>query len=103
MLIRVREDQSLALEEEDNFKECCVRVKDLNWNISALDVITNSIEDSNYWLDAQGVIFLSSKSTDKEWLIQFWGMLRGAEAYGFAGAADGYGVDSNIADCTIWK
>tara|TARA_B100001123_G_scaffold268223_1_gene298547 strand:+ start:182 stop:340 length:159 start_codon:yes stop_codon:yes gene_type:complete len=52
MLIRVREDQSLALEEEDNFKECCVRVKDLNWNISALDVITNSIEDSNYWLDA---------------------------------------------------
>jgi len=30
-------------------------------------------------------------------------MLRGAEAYGFAGAADGYGVDSNIADCTIWK
>ena len=30
------------------------------------------------------VIALSSKSTDKEWLIQLWGMLRGAESYGFA-------------------
>ena len=84
MLIRVREDQSLVLEEEDNFKEFCIRVKDLDTNISALDTITERIEDSNYWLDAQGVIALSSKSTDKEWLDQFWGMLKGAEPYGFA-------------------
>ena len=85
MLIRVREDQSLALEEEDNFKGFCIRVKDLDTNISALDVITNRIEDSNnYWLDTQGVIALSSKSTDKEWVNQFWGMLKGAEPYGFA-------------------
>ena len=84
MLIRVREDQSLVLEEEDNFKEFCIRVKDLDTNISALDTITERIEDSNYWLDAQGVIALSSKSTDKEWLDQFWGMLKGAELYGFA-------------------
>ena len=84
MLIRVRKDQSLTLEEEDDFKGFCIRVKDLDTNLSALDGIINRIEDSNYWLDAQGVIALSSKSTDKEWLIQFWGMLRGAEAYGFA-------------------
>ena len=84
MLIRVREDQSLALEEEDNFKGFCIRVKDLDTNISALDTITERIEDSNYWLDAQGVIALSSKSTDKEWLDQFWGMLKGAEPYGFS-------------------
>ena len=84
MLIRVREDQSLVLEEEENFKEFCIRVKDLDTNISALDTITERIEDSNYWLDAQGVIALSSKSTDKEWLDQFWGMLKGAEPYGFA-------------------
>ena len=84
MLIRVREDQSLVLEEEENFKDFCIRVKDLDTNISALHPITNRIEDSNYWLDAQGVIALSSKSTDKEWLDQFWGMLKGAEPYGFA-------------------
>ena len=52
MLIRVREDQSLVLEEEENFKEFCIRVKDLDTNISALDTITERIEDSNYWLDA---------------------------------------------------
>ena len=84
MLIRVREDQSLVLEEEENFKDFCIRVKDLDTNISALDTITERIEDSNYWLDAQGVIALSSKSTDKEWLDQFWGMLKGAEPCGFA-------------------
>ena len=84
MLIRVRKDQSLTLEEEDDYKGFCIRVKDLDTNLSALDGIINRIEDSNYWLDAQGVIALSSKSTDKEWLIQFWGMLRGAESYGFA-------------------
>ena len=83
MLIRVREDQSLALEEE-NFKGFCIRVNNLDTDISALDVITNRIENCNYWLDAQGVIALSSKSTDKEWLDQFWGMLKGAEPYGFA-------------------
>ena len=84
MLIRVREDQSLVLEEEDNFKGFCIRVKDLDTDISSLDVITNRIEDGNYWLDTQGVIALSSKSTDKEWLNQFWSMLKGAEPYGFA-------------------
>ena len=84
MLIRVREDQSLALEEEENFKGFCIRVNNLDTDISVLDAITNRIEDSNYWLDAQGVIALSSKSTDKEWLDQFWGMLKGAEPFGFA-------------------
>ena len=84
MLIRVREDQSLALEEEENFNGFCIRVNNLDTDISALDAITNRIENSNYWLDAQGVIALSSKSTDKEWLDQFWGMLKGAEPYGFA-------------------
>ena len=84
MLIRVREDQSLALEEEENFKGFCIRVNNLDTDISVLDAITNRIEDSNYWLEAQGVIALSSKSTDKEWLDQFWGMLKGAEPYGFA-------------------
>ena len=84
MLIRVREDQSLALEEEENFKGFCIRVNNLDTDISALDAITNRIENSNYWLDAQGVIALSSKSTDKKWLNQFWNMLKGAEPYGFA-------------------
>ena len=84
MLIRVREDQSLVLEEEDNFKGFCIRVKDLDSKISALDAITNRIEDGYHWLDAQGVIALSRKSADEEWLNQFWDMLKGAEAYGFS-------------------
>ena len=85
MLIRVREDQSLALEEEENFKVFCIRVNNLDTDISVLDAITNRIEDSNnYWLDTQGVIALSSKCTDKKWLNQFWDMLKGAEPYGFA-------------------
>lgn len=84
MLIRVREDQSLTLEDEDDFKEFCIRVKDQNTNLSALDGITNRIEDSNYWLDALGVIALSRKATDKEWLVQFWAMLNCVAAYGFA-------------------
>jgi hypothetical protein len=37
------------------------------------------IEDSKYWLAAQGVTALSCKCTDKEWLAQFWGMLKGAD------------------------
>ena len=84
MLSRGREDQSLALEDDENFKGFCIRVNNLDTDISALDAITNRIEDSNYWLDAQGVIALSSKPTDKEWLAQFWSMLKGAEPYGFA-------------------
>ena len=84
MLIRVRKNQTLALEEEDDFEGFCIRVKDSGMNLVALDMITKKIEDGNYWLDAQGVIALSSKSKEKEWLDHFWAMLKGSELYGFA-------------------
>ena len=84
MLIRVRKDQTLALEEEDDFQSFCIRVKDSDMNLFALDMITKRIEDGNYWLDAQGVLALSSKSKEKEWLDQFWAMLKDSELYGFA-------------------
>ena len=84
MLIRVRKDQTLALEEEDDFQSFCIRVKDSDMNLVALDMITKRIEDGNYWLDAQGVLALSSKSKEKEWLDQFWAMLKDSELYGFA-------------------
>ena len=84
MLIRVRKDQELALDEEDYFRNFCIWVTDSSVNLIALDMITKRIEDGNYWLDAGGVIALSSKSTDKEWLDQFWKMLKTAEPYGFA-------------------
>ena len=84
MLIRVRKDQTLALEEEDDFKGFCIRAKDSGMNLVALDMITKRIEDGNYWLDAQGVIALSSKSKEKEWLDRFWAMLKDSELYGFA-------------------
>ena len=84
MLIRVRKDQTLALEEEDDFKGFCIRAKDSGMNLVALDMITKRIEDGNYWLDAQGVVALSSKSKEKEWLDHFWAMLKGSELYGFA-------------------
>ena len=84
MLIRVRKDQTLALEEEDDFQSFCIRVKDSDMNLVALDMITKRIEDGNYWLHAQGVLALSSKSKEKEWLDQFWAMLKSSELYGFA-------------------
>ena len=84
MLIRVRKDQTLALEEEDDFEGFCIRVKDSGMNLVALDMITKKIEDGNYWLEAQGVIALSNKSKEKEWLDHFWAMLKGSELYGFA-------------------
>ena len=84
MLIKIKEDQSLSLEEEYNFKAFCIRTENPNTDLSPLEKITERIEDGNYWLDAHGVIALSSKSTDKEWLNQFWDMLKCAEPYGFA-------------------
>ena len=84
MIIRVREGHVLALEDEDNFQSFCIRVKDLNADLGALDAITKRVEEGNYWLDALAVIALSSKSTEKTWLDQFWAMLAGAEPYGYA-------------------
>ena len=84
MIIIVRKDQTLALEEEEDFKTFCIRVKNADTNIAGLDMITRRIEDGNYWLDAQGVIALSNKSKEKEWLDRFWAMLKGSELYGFA-------------------
>ena len=44
----LEERKDLALEEEENFKGFCIRVNNLDTDISALDAITNRIEDSNY-------------------------------------------------------
>ena len=84
MIIRVREDHVLALEDEDNFKGFCIRAQDSNTDLGALDGITKRVEEGNYWLDALAVIALSSKSTEQIWLDQFWAMLTGAEPYGYA-------------------
>ena len=84
MIIRVRQDHVLALEDEDNFKGFCIRAQDSNTDLGALDGITKRVEDGNYWLDALAVIALSSKSTEQIWLDQFWAMLTGAEPYGYA-------------------
>ena len=84
MIIRVREDQALALEDEDNFQSFGISVRDSNTDLGALDAITKRVEEGNYWLDALAVIALSSKATEKMWLDQFWAMLAGAEPYGYA-------------------
>ena len=84
MLIRVKKDQTLVLEEEEDFQNFCIRAEKSDKKIAGLDMITRRIEDGNYWLDAQGVIALSSKSAEKEWLDQFWAMLKGSEPYGYA-------------------
>ncbi len=84
MIIRIREDRTLTLEDEDNFKGFCIRAMDSNIDLGALDAITKRVEEGNYWLDALAVIALSSKSTEKTWLDQFWAMLAGAEPYGYA-------------------
>ena len=84
MIIRIREDHTLALEDEDNFKGFCISAMDSNTDLGALDGITKRVEEGNYWLDALAVIALSSKATEKMWLDQFWAMLAGAEPYGYA-------------------
>ena len=84
MIIRIKEDHTLALEDEDNFKGFCISAMDSNTDLGALDGITKRVEEGNYWLDALAVIALSSKSTEKTWLDQFWAMLAGAEPYGHA-------------------
>ena len=84
MIIRVREDQVLALEDEDNIQSFCISAQDSSTDLGAFDAITRGVEEGNYWLDALAVIALSSKSTEKIWLDQFWAMLAGAEPYGYA-------------------
>ncbi|MBE29755.1 MAG: hypothetical protein CL401_00680 [Acidiferrobacteraceae bacterium] len=84
MIIRIRENHTLALEDEDNFKGFCIRAQDSNTDLGALDGITKRVEEGNYWLDALAVIALSSKSTEKTWLDNFWTMLASAEPYGYA-------------------
>jgi hypothetical protein len=84
MIIRVREDHALALEDEDNFRSFCIRAQNPNTDLGALDAITRRVEEGNYWLDALAVIALSSRSTETMWLDQFWAMLAGAERYGYA-------------------
>ena len=68
MIIRIREDHTLALEDEDNFKGFYISAMDSNTDLGALDGVTKRVEEGNYWLDALAVIALSSKSTEKMWL-----------------------------------
>ena len=84
MIIRVGENHTLALEDEDNFQGFCISAQDSSTDLGALDAITKRVEEGNYWLDALAVIALSSKATEEMWLDQFWAMLAGAEPYGYA-------------------
>ena len=84
MIIRIKEDHTLALEDEDNFKGFCISAMDSNTDLGALDGIAKRVEEGNYWLDALAVIALCSKATEKMWLDQFWAMLASAEPYGYA-------------------
>ena len=52
MLIRVKKDKTLVLEEEEDFQSFCIRAENSDKNIAGLDMITKRIEDGNYWLDA---------------------------------------------------
>ena len=65
MIIRVGENHTLVLEDEDNLKGFCIRAQDSNTYLGALDGITKSVEEGNYWLDVLAVIALSSESTEK--------------------------------------
>ena len=58
MIIRIREDHTLALEDEDNFKGFYISAMDSNTDLGALDGITKQVEEGNYWLDALAVIAL---------------------------------------------
>lgn len=45
---------------------------------------TPAEEEGHYWLDADGVLELSGRGDDQQWVKQFWDMLAKVEAYGYS-------------------
>ena len=90
MYLNIDADGSVTLEEANDFGEFEIR--------SSIDLASGQLsheflsfakptDDGRYWIDAETVVELSSKSDDPKWCTAFWTMLEEAESYGFADIA----------------
>ncbi len=87
LYLNIATDGSVTLEEANDFGQFEIR--------SSIDLTSGQLcdeffsfakptDDGRYWIDAEAVVGLSSKSDDLEWCAAFWTMLEKAESYGFA-------------------
>jgi hypothetical protein len=90
MYLNIEADGSVTLEEANDFGQFEIR--------SSIDLASGHLsdeffsfakptDDGRYWIDAEVVVGLSSKSNDSKWCTAFWTMLEKAEPYGFADIA----------------
>ena len=90
MYLNIEADGSVTLEEANDFGRFEIR--------SSIDLASGHLsdeffsfakptDDGRYWIDAEVVVRLSSKSNDSKWCTAFWTMLEKAEPYGFADIA----------------
>ena len=90
MYLNIAADGSVTLEEANDFGQFEIR--------SSIDLASGQLSDKffsfaepadngRYWIDAESIVNLSSKSDDPDWCAAFWTMLENAERYGFADIA----------------
>ena len=90
MYLKIEADGSVTLEEADDFDQFEIRS---SINLASgqpsdkFFSLAKPTDDGRYWIDAEVVVGLSSKSNDSEWCTAFWTMLEKAESYGFADIA----------------
>ena len=84
MYISIDSDNSLSLQDYENFKQFSIRVDKLADATVALQSIGTAAEDNHYWLDANAVVSLSDRGKDPAWVEHFWTMLKQVEAYGYS-------------------
>jgi len=90
MYLNIKSDGSITLNETNDFGRFEIRSSiDLAPGKLSDDFfsIAEPTDDDRYWIDAEAVVKLSSKSDDPEWCNQFWTMLEKAEPFGFADIA----------------
>ena len=84
MYIQITQDGELSLEDIDNMKAFSIIEVVSGQSATALADIAEPAEDDHYWINAEAVIQLSSRSEDPHWLENFWAMLKMVEAYGYS-------------------
>ena len=90
MYLDLKPDGSITLNEAEDFSRFEIRSSielapgNLSENFFSIAEPTNN---GRYWVNADAVMQLSSKSNDPEWCTAFWTMLEKAEPYGSADVA----------------
>ena len=85
MYIFIAADGELSLQESDNMSAFSIREEEVGSAAGWLaHMATPAQEDGHYWLDADGVLDISGRRDDRQWVEQFWEMLTKVEAYGYS-------------------